>query len=327
MCVELLVAMIRKGLIQKTRYGILILSIPLARVANEIDEKGIQKLSENEKTSLLQVLERRKGAIAWKMLDIKGISPSYCTHKILMEDDYKPVIQPQRHLNPKVQDVVKNEIVKLLDFGLIYPISDSSWILDRGLIFLIHRSGGVKEKTPSLSLWAVSSVSLIDEFRLDYYLFNKEDAKPRLIRWVLLLQGFDIEIKDKKGAKNLVADHLSRLENPDLGTFAKEEITNEFPDEHLMILKTELNNDEPCIFKDAKDYVMECDACQRSENISSRSEMPQNNIQDLVKEISMNIGGEFTIWNLDVACWDYCLEAACASGEYRDDKKDVRKNG
>ncbi|GKE08948.1 reverse transcriptase domain-containing protein, partial [Tanacetum coccineum] len=50
------------------------------------------ELSEKEKISLLQVLERRKGAIAWKMSDIKGISPSYCTHKILMEDDYKPFI-------------------------------------------------------------------------------------------------------------------------------------------------------------------------------------------------------------------------------------------
>ncbi|GKC22427.1 hypothetical protein Tco_1024577 [Tanacetum coccineum] len=102
---------------------------------------------------------------------------------------------------------------------------------------------------------------------------NKEDAKPRLIRWVLLLQGFDIEIKDKKGAENLTVDHLSRLENPNLGTFTGEEITDEFPDEHLMILKAELNNDEPCasitgrkvyesgfywpnIFKDAKVYVM-----------------------------------------------------------------------
>ncbi|GKD06424.1 hypothetical protein Tco_1181398 [Tanacetum coccineum] len=52
------------------------------------------KLSEEEKISLLRVLEKRKGAIAWKMSDIKGISPSYCTHKIMMEDDYKPVIQP-----------------------------------------------------------------------------------------------------------------------------------------------------------------------------------------------------------------------------------------
>ncbi|GJS99857.1 integrase, catalytic region, zinc finger, CCHC-type containing protein [Tanacetum coccineum] len=128
------------------------------------------------------------------------------------------------------------------------------------------------------------------------YLFSKQNVKPRLIRWVLLLQGVDIEIKNKKGAENLTADHLSRLEIPDLGTFAKEEITDKFPEEHLMILKTKINEDEPCasitrrkvyevgffwpsIFKDAKDYVMRCDACQRSGNIASTSEMPQNNIQ------------------------------------------------
>ncbi|GKA27603.1 putative nucleotidyltransferase, ribonuclease H [Tanacetum coccineum] len=98
------------------------------------------KLSEKEKMSLLQVLEKHKGAIAWKISDIKGISPSYCTHKILMEDDYKPVIQPQRRLNPKVQDVVKNKIMKLLDFGLIYPISDSSWVSP---IHVVPKKGGM----------------------------------------------------------------------------------------------------------------------------------------------------------------------------------------
>ncbi|GKA67870.1 putative nucleotidyltransferase, ribonuclease H [Tanacetum coccineum] len=98
------------------------------------------ELLKKEKMSLLQVLEKRKGAIAWKMSDINGTSQSYCTHKILMEDDYKPVIQPQRRLNPKVQDVVKNEIVKLLDSGLIYLISDSSWV---NPIHVVPKKGGM----------------------------------------------------------------------------------------------------------------------------------------------------------------------------------------
>nr|GEW62573.1 putative reverse transcriptase domain-containing protein [Tanacetum cinerariifolium] len=75
-----------------------------------------------------EVLEKRKGAIAWKMSNIKGISLSFCTHKILMKESFKPIIQPQQRLNPKVQDVVKKEIVRLLDSGLIYPISDSPWV-------------------------------------------------------------------------------------------------------------------------------------------------------------------------------------------------------
>ncbi|GKD13618.1 putative nucleotidyltransferase, ribonuclease H [Tanacetum coccineum] len=85
-------------------------------------------LSTQEKELLLGVLARHKGALAWKVADIKGISPSFCTQKILMEDNFKPVVQPQRRLNPKVQDVVKAEIVKLLDAGFIYAISNSAWV-------------------------------------------------------------------------------------------------------------------------------------------------------------------------------------------------------
>ncbi|GKA07249.1 DNA-directed DNA polymerase [Tanacetum coccineum] len=489
------------------------------------------KLSEREKMLLLQVLEKRKGAIAWKMSDIKGTIPSYCTHKNLMKDDYKPVIQPQRRLNPKVQDVVKKKIVNLLDSGLIYLILDSSWVSP---IHVVPNKGGMivvlndnNEFIPSRIIigWRVcidyrklndttrknhfplpfmdqmlkhlcgneyycflddflrffqiliapkdqenttftcpyetfayrrmpfglcnapatfqrcvtaifydmvedfmevfmddfsvfcksfdccldnldmmlarcEEINLVDRAKIDViaklpyptnvkgvrsflghagfyrrfikdfsmiskpmtqllmkdakfdfsddckkafnilkeklttapiiispdwnvpfelmcdasdfavgavlgqridgkfkpiyyasktlnnaqehytttekellvvvfsfdkfrpylilsktivytdhlalkYLFSKHDAKPRLIRWVLLLQGFDIEIKDKKGAENLDADNLSRLENPDLGTFTEEEIANKFLDEHLMILKTKLNEDEP----------------------------------------------------------------------------------
>ncbi|GKC31851.1 DNA-directed DNA polymerase, partial [Tanacetum coccineum] len=451
------------------------------------------KLSEEEKISLLQVLDKRKGAIAWKMSDIKGISPSYCTHKILMEDDYKPVIQPQRRLNPKVQDVVKNKIVKLLDSGLIYPISDSSWVSP---IYVVPKKGGMtvvlndnNELIPSRTVtgWRVyidhrklNDATRKDHFPLpfidqmlerlcgnEYYCFlmdfqdsskyqssggstifhdmvedfmevfmddfsvfgnsfdcclaNLDRMLARceetnlVLNWgkchfmvkegIVLrhkISGAGIEVdrakinviaklpyptnvkevrsflgharfyRSKEGAENLAADHLSRLENPDLGTFMEEEITDEFLDEHLMILKAEHNNDEPwyadyvnyivgkivplnrtpekrrrffsqvknyfwdkryafklcsdnvmrrCvtgneileilghhsasitrrkvyesgfywpnIFKDVKDYVMRCDACQSSGNISSRSEMPQNNIQ---------VCDVFDIWGLD----------------------------
>ncbi|GJZ52330.1 reverse transcriptase domain-containing protein [Tanacetum coccineum] len=470
------------------------------------------------------------------MSDIKGISPSYYTHKILMEDDFKPVIQPQRRLNPKVQDVVKNEIVKLLDSGLIYPISDSSWVspihvvpkkggmtvvlndnnelipsrtvtgwrfekllisnapatfqrcmtaifhdmvedfmevfmddfsvfgnsfdcclanLDRMLarceetnlvlnwekchfmvkegIVLGHKISGaeievdrakidviaklpyptnvkgvrsflghagfyrrfikdfsmiskpmtkllmkdakfdfsddckkafniLKEKLTTAPIiispdWNVPFELMCDasdfavgavlgqridgKFKPIYYanktlnnaqehytttekellavvfsfdkfhpylvlsktivytnhsalkyLFSKQDAKPRLIRWVLLLQWFDIEIKDKSGAENLAANHLSRLENPDLGTFMEEEIADEFLDKHLMVLKTELNNDEPW-YADYVNYLVGKimpPNWTRSGNISSRSEIPQNNIQ---------VCDVFDVWGLD----------------------------
>nr|GFA76401.1 reverse transcriptase domain-containing protein [Tanacetum cinerariifolium] len=66
--------------------------------------------------------------LAWKLTDIKGIDPEFCSHKILLEEDYSPKVQSQRRVNPKIHDVIKKEVEKLLDAGLIYPISDSPWV-------------------------------------------------------------------------------------------------------------------------------------------------------------------------------------------------------
>nr|GEV17249.1 reverse transcriptase domain-containing protein [Tanacetum cinerariifolium] len=85
-------------------------------------------LNVNEKTALINVLKSRKKAIAWKLTDISGIDPEFCSHKILLEEDFSPKVQSQRRVNPKIHDVIKKEVKKLLDAGLIYPISDSPWV-------------------------------------------------------------------------------------------------------------------------------------------------------------------------------------------------------
>nr|GFA82552.1 DNA-directed DNA polymerase [Tanacetum cinerariifolium] len=87
-----------------------------------------KNLKVDEREALINVLKSHKRAIAWKISDIKGIDPSFCTHKILMADDYKPAVQSQRRVNPKIHDVIKKQVIKLLDADMIYPISDSPWV-------------------------------------------------------------------------------------------------------------------------------------------------------------------------------------------------------
>nr|GFA65914.1 protein NYNRIN-like [Tanacetum cinerariifolium] len=142
------------------------------------------------------------------------------------------------------------------------------------------------------------------------YLLSKQHAKPRLIRWVLLLQEFDIIIRDKKGTENLTADHLSRLENPHKDVFKNKDINENFHLETLdQIIRRCVHGQEaydilkacheghtgdhhganftakkvfdagffwPTIYKDAYDLVKSCDSCQRQGKISQRDEMPQN---------------------------------------------------
>nr|GFC62989.1 reverse transcriptase domain-containing protein [Tanacetum cinerariifolium] len=99
-----------------------------------------KNLKVDEREALLNVLKSHKRAISWKISDIKGIDPRFCTHKILMEDDYKPAVQSQRRVNPKIHDVIKKEVIKLFDAGMIYPISDSLWVSP---IHCVPKKGGI----------------------------------------------------------------------------------------------------------------------------------------------------------------------------------------
>nr|GEW26976.1 DNA-directed DNA polymerase [Tanacetum cinerariifolium] len=318
-------------------------------------------LSVEEKSALIKVLKSHKLAIAWKLSDIKGINPEFCTHKILMDDDFEPAVQHQRRVNPKIHEVIKKEVVKLLNAGLIYPISDSRWespihcvpkkggftvveneeneLIPTRLVtgwrvcidyyqekttftcpyrtFAYHRMPfglcnapgtfqrcmmaifhDMIEKTMEVFMddflvfgnsfrtclsdldkmlkrckdtnlclnWGKSHFMIkegivlghkiskngieVDKAKVDViaklpypttvkalkYMFNKQDAKPRLLRWVLLLQEFDITIRDKKRAENLAADNLSRLDNPHQSVLEKKEINEAFPLETLNIV-------------------------------------------------------------------------------------------
>jgi hypothetical protein len=89
---------------------------------------------------VLDVLREHKEAIGWTIEDIKGISPSVVMHKIHLEEDAKPSREPQRRLNPAMQEVVRGEVIKLLDASIIYPISDSKWVSP---IHVVPKKAGV----------------------------------------------------------------------------------------------------------------------------------------------------------------------------------------
>ncbi|RDY05420.1 hypothetical protein CR513_10747, partial [Mucuna pruriens] len=82
-------------------------------------------LHQEQEGKLLEVLRQHKKAMGWKLANLPGINPSICMHRILMEEEIKPIRQQQRRLNPTLLDVVKKEVTKLLPVGIIYPISYS----------------------------------------------------------------------------------------------------------------------------------------------------------------------------------------------------------
>ncbi|CAN6547339.1 unnamed protein product [Malus baccata var. baccata] len=325
-------------------------------------------LTAQEEEKLLRVLKEFKSALGWTLADIKGISPMTCMHHIFLEEGAKPTREAQRRLNPPMMEVVKKEIIKLLDCGVIYPISDSRWVspiqcvpkksgvtvvanaenelvpqriqtgwrvcidyrklntttrkdhfplpfidqmlerfikdfskIAQPLCRLLQKEVAfeftkectesfkqlkellttapiivppdwslpfelIKDKRPHVIYYAsrtlndaqlnysttekelLAVVFALDKFRsyligtkvivfTDHaalkYLLTKKEAKPRLIRWILLLQEFDIEIRDKKGSENVVADHLSRMVHNEESL----PILETFPDEQLLSIK------------------------------------------------------------------------------------------
>ena len=83
-------------------------------------------LTSSKEDKLLRVLRDHKDAICWSLADLKGIRPSMCMHRILLEDGHKPTVEAQRRLNPTMKEVARKEVLKWLDAGVIYHVSDSA---------------------------------------------------------------------------------------------------------------------------------------------------------------------------------------------------------
>ena len=96
-------------------------------------------LTRLEKQKLLETLRKYKEAIAWSIEDLKGINPSICMHKILLEENARTSVEHQRRLNLVMKEVVRKEVLKWLNAGFIYAISDSPWVSP---IHVVPKKGG-----------------------------------------------------------------------------------------------------------------------------------------------------------------------------------------
>ena len=131
-------------------------------------------LSNMEEEKLLNILKEHKEAIGWSLADIKGIRPSMCMHRILLEEDSKPIVDAQRRLNPSMKEVVRKEVLEWLDAGVIYPIFDSSCVSP---VKVVPKKGGttviINEKNELLRTKTVTGWRIC----IDYRRLNKVTKK------------------------------------------------------------------------------------------------------------------------------------------------------
>nr|GEV44169.1 reverse transcriptase domain-containing protein [Tanacetum cinerariifolium] len=226
-----------------------------------------KELKNEEKAALLKVLKSHKRAIEWKIYDIKGIDPRFCTHKIVMKDDFKPTVQHQRRVNPKIHEVIKKEVIKLLDARLIYLIFDSPWIpIDpqdqektiftcpygtfayRRMPFGLCNAPGTFQRC-MMAIFYDMIEETIEVFMEDFSVFRDSFSSclshldKMLKRIKANRDKVDVIAKlphptSVKGAKNLAADHLSRLENPHYDDHENKEINERFPLETLGMISS-----------------------------------------------------------------------------------------
>nr|GEZ26094.1 reverse transcriptase domain-containing protein [Tanacetum cinerariifolium] len=214
-------------------------------------------LSVEEKAALIKVLKSHKQAITWKLSDIKGINPEFCTHKILMEDDFEPAVQHQRR--EKSHFMVKEGII------IRHKISKNGI---EGICSFLGHAGFYRRFIQDFSKIARPMTRLFekdtsfffsDECIEAFQTFKKKLTEASILvapdcdlPFELMCDASDFSI----GAENLAADHLSRLENPHQSVLDTKEINEMFPLETLKMVSFCGNSSTPW-FADFADYHAE----------------------------------------------------------------------
>nr|GEY97431.1 reverse transcriptase domain-containing protein [Tanacetum cinerariifolium] len=191
------------------------------------------------------------------------IDPEFCSHKILLEEDYSPKVQSQRRVNPKIHDVIKKEVEKLLDAGLIYPISYSPWVTFK------YQS---IQKTTFTCPYGTFAYK-----RMPFGLCNAPGMFQRcmmaifhdMIEQTMEVSMDDFSIFGQEAVDILTACHSRPIE----GHYGANYTAKKVFDSGFYW---------PTIYKDAFELVKNCDSCQRQGKNSQKDEMPQNAIQVLL---------------------------------------------
>ena len=174
------------------------------------------QLDQDQEEILLAVLRGQKEAIGWNLSDLKGIDPSLCTHRIFLEEDSRPSRVAQRMLNPKVWDAVKDEILKWLNAGIIYPISDSPWVIP---VHIVPKKAGITVMTNDEDEKIQTRLPTKWRVCIDYRMLNSATKKDHFplpfvdqILDKLLCQGFYCFLDGYSGY-NQLAIHPDDQEN------------------------------------------------------------------------------------------------------------------
>ena len=183
-------------------------------------------LSTAQEGSLLNVLRDNKQALGWNITDLKGISPTVCTHQIYLEEVEKSVRQPQRRLNPHMQEVVREKVLKMLQACIIYPISNSTWVSPTQVVpkksgvTTVHNEKGEEIPTCLTTVWRVcidyrrlNEVTRKDHFPLPLWINCLRGflATPSIVSWMAIQDISKLRLLQRTRKRQLSHAHLARM--------------------------------------------------------------------------------------------------------------------